>query len=187
MPAVLPDVAAAIVRLSRAAGILRPPVTFRPVPGLPLIAFDIHGANGFEEQREWYVVPVADAVAVVDLAEAGTLDPYEIAPFLYDKHAQGVTAEQAAAALGIVVFHFDDTTTETHAAHPCAADLNAACDAGHLRGWAAYGYALGVTVPAEHPDAAREILAPLGYVLRAERPAEWCPAGTTRQSWIFGY
>lgn len=187
MPAVLPEVVTAIIRLSRAAGIARPPVTFRPVPGLPLVVFDLTAAAFPVDRREWYAVPVNDAAAVAAWVEAGTLTPDEIASALCEYHVQGEAAEQAAVALGMVIFHLDEGTAETLTAHPCAAALAAACEAGRLLGWIADGYALGVTIPAEHPDAAREILAPLGYVLRAERPAEWCPAGTTRQSWIFGY
>lgn len=185
MSAVLPDVAAVIVRLSRAAGIVTPPVPLLPVPGLPVIVFGLSTAHG-DEQREWYAVPVDAAARVAALVADGTLAPDEIVDYLYDDQLIGDDTVRASAALGRPLHYFHEEGAETITVHPCAAALTAACEAGRLLGWCAYGYALGVTVSAEHPDAAREILAPLGYVLRAVRRAEACPAGTVRQTWIFG-
>jgi hypothetical protein len=182
MPAVLPDVAAAIVRLSRAVGVIEhQSIAFRPVPGLPLVAFAKHCAH---ETREWFAVLDEDAAAVAARIEAGDLTPDDAFACLYDDAATGEIAAWAAAALGAVIFEPDGENGST-AVHPCAAALTAACAEGRLLGWCAEGYAVGVTVPAEHPDAARVILAPLGYVLRAERPAEQAAVGAVRQTWIF--
>lgn len=188
MSAVLPDVAAVIVRLSRAAGIVKPPVPLLPVPGLPVIAFGLNTTWCGAERCEWYAVPVDAAARVAALVADGTLAPNKIIDDLYDDHLIDDDIVRASAALGRPLRYFHEEGAETITVHPCAAALTAACEAGRLLGWCAegYSYALGVTVPAEHPDAAREILAPLGYVLRAEQPALACPAGAVRQTWIFG-
>lgn len=178
------DVAAVIVRLSRAVGVIEhQTIAFRPVPGLPLIAF---ARQCSREGRDWFAVLDEDAAAVAARIEAGDLSPDEAFAHLYDGAATGEIAAWAARALGFPIFEPDGENGST-VAHPCGDTLTAACADGFLLGWTAdgYSYALGVTVPAEHPDAARAILAPLGYVLCDERTAEQAAVGAVRQTWDF--